>query len=493
MRALQILPVLMFVLLFAGVGTYVLTHSHAATTTIVGDLNGDGTVDIFDLSILLSNWGKTATVTTIPNHIETWAYDDGCNGGKGASSSLVQTWLTYAEVHCGRWTTTSPVKAINDCHSGSQALCQVMEYVDTDITYTGSPPDDLGSSFFNFAQESWFLHEPSPNQATRVTTPSFGGGYKMNQNTAAYQAWWKKSVNDDFPNTDGLFMDDQGAGLPYFGFSSTSSSEITTTAQELAAHLAMSNAITKPGTSTPYPQADNTIPDCGNPFEASGQGLTAIAGPVNGLLAEGCPMSNGTMVAFFPGILDDMAYVNKSTSGYTMLLSYGASGASYQQQERRVQQATVMLAYEPGRVVSWAELEQNGSGNLAIWPEEGIYPTSPVQSMGNPSGTGCFTGSGSYCPIGGHNDIQTSVAGVFRREFNTCYNQGVSFGACAVIVNTTGSAVTAPASSLTHAYGHQVTFNGGDVESGGTINLTGGSFTSGSTTVAAHDAILLAP
>jgi hypothetical protein len=30
-----------------------------------GDLNGDGKVDIFDLSILLSNWGSTGGVADI--------------------------------------------------------------------------------------------------------------------------------------------------------------------------------------------------------------------------------------------------------------------------------------------------------------------------------------------------------------------------------------------------------------------------------------------
>jgi len=505
------------IIVFATLGSHFLFTSRAATLT--GDLNGDGVVNIFDLSIFLSHWqqsgsglpedfnndglvnifdlsmllsnyGKTATA--IPAHTETWAYDDGCSGGKGASSALVRQWVSYAEVHCGNWTSASPTKAISDCHSGSQVLCQVMPYVDTNLIYTGTPPDDLGANFFNTAQEGWFLHEPSPNQGTRVTTTAFGGGYLMNQNAAGFQAWWAKAMNDDFPGADGIFMDDQYPGMPLFGLSSTSSNEVTTTAGVQAMHLAISNVLKKP-TGAVYPQVDNTLPDCGNPFEASGQGLSMLTGPVVGLLAEGCPTSNGSLNNFYPGLLDDMAYVNNSTSGFTVLLSYGAAGASYQQQSRRVQEATILLAYAPGKVVSWAELEQNGAGDLAVWPEEGIYPTAPIQSMGNPSGTHCFDGSGAYCPAGGHNDLQTSETGVFRREFSTCYNQGVSFGACAVIVNTTGSAVTVPQSWLSHTYAHQITLSGGDVQSGGTINLTGASFTAGSSTVASHDAMLLAP
>ena len=60
-------------------------------------------------------------------------------------------------------------------------------------------------------------------------------------------------------------------------------------------------------------------------------------------------------------------------------------------------------------------------------------------------------------------------------------------------VNTTSSAVTVQSSWLTHSYGHQLTFSGGDVQSGGSVNLTGTGFTPGSTTVGAKDAILLTP
>ena len=43
-------------------GTQVNRSSRAAT--VLGDLNNDGIVDILDLSLLLSNWGKTSTSTT---------------------------------------------------------------------------------------------------------------------------------------------------------------------------------------------------------------------------------------------------------------------------------------------------------------------------------------------------------------------------------------------------------------------------------------------
>ena len=184
-----------------------------------------------------------------------------------------------------------------------------------------------------------------------------------------------------------------------------------------------------------------------------------------------------------------MAYIDNSTSGFLVLESYGEAGASYQQQSRVVQEATVLLGYAPGRVVDWANLEL-GSGDLAVWPEEGIYPTNPVQTMSNPGGAGCLAGTDVYCPTGGHNDLQVT-AGVYRREFADCYDQGTYFGTCAAIANTTGSPVTVASSWLTQAYGHSLTLAGGDVQSNGTINLTGAPFTAGSTQVAAYSALIL--
>jgi hypothetical protein len=170
-------------------------------------------------------------------------------------------------------------------------------------------------------------------------------------------------------------------------------------------------------------------------------------------------------------------------------LSYGQAGAPSQDQSRRVQEATILLGYSPGHLVDWADLNQ-GSDNLSVWPEEGIYPTQPVQSMGAPGGSNCLAGTGDVCSTGGHNDLQVAP-GVYRREFAACYDQGTAIGPCASIVNTTASPVTVASSWLTNNYGHQITFNGADVQAGGTINTTHAAFTPGSTTVGAQDGLLL--
>jgi hypothetical protein len=58
-------------------------------------------------------------------------------------------------------------------------------------------------------------------------------------------------------------------------------------------------------------------------------------------------------------------------------------------------------------------------------------------------------------------------------------------------MNTTSDPVTVASSWLTGTYAHQVTFDGGDVQSGGSIDVNGANFTPNTTTIAAQDAVLL--
>ena len=310
-------------------------------------------------------------------------------------------------------------------------------------------------------------------------------------------------------------MDDTGSSLSSLignnGQGATSSYEITSDAQLIAAHDQLAGYLTKADGSQ-FTKIDNGL----DTWPVYNQDFTRLdnAKGVDGLLAEGSPISNNNIgsdpegypvyahAGKYATVLDDMSYIDNKTNSFIVLLSYdqsGSGGSGNQLMSRRVQAATVLLGYSPGHVVSWSYLETDNN-NLAVWPEEGIYPTNPVQSMGAPSGSGCFTGGGgsngygNVCSYGGHNDIQvTPGTDIYRREFKSCYNQGKYFGPCAVIVNDTASAVTIQSSWLTQSYGHEVTVNGGDVQSGGSINLSGASFSPGSTTIAAYDAVFLSP
>jgi hypothetical protein len=416
-------------------------------------------------------------------HTETWAYDDCGNGGVGASAGLVRSWVSFAEANCGL---RGDVKALGDCHSGGQVYCDVIQYLDTNWVYLNGSP--TWPSFSQAAGESWFQHVPGTG--ARIGTGSYGGGYLINQDDPSAQAFFQNYVRSNYPGEDGLMMDDQAASLNSILYYSTcgcsQSAEVPSSAALQAAHASMSAAMTR-GDGSSYLQIDNALPP--NPYLPQGLGMLSQSADVHGLISEGSPMFDGHLTGFYSTLLDQIAYVAQQTSSFVVPLSYGQAGASYQAQSRRVQEATILLGYSPGHLVDWADLEQ-GSHALAVWPEEGIYPTQPVQSMSVPGGAGCLAGTGVVCSTGGHTDLLVAP-GVYRREFGACYDQGTAIGACATIVNTTASPVLVPSASLTGTYGHQVTLTGGDVQSGGTINTTGVPFTPGASTIAPHDATIL--
>jgi hypothetical protein len=431
----------------------------------------------------------TSSVTQAPavqTHTDTWAYDDCGNGGADAGASVVRQWVTYAEANCGPG---GDAKAVSDCHPGATASCDVIQYLDTNWIYpNGSPP---WKAFSGAASSDWFQHMPG-SQTARITSSGYGGGYLINQSSPAVRSFFQSYVRTNYNADNGLMMDDQSSGLStqlyYSPCHCNSSNELGSNAALRAAHERMSAAMTHTS-GEPFVQVDNTLPP--NPYLPQGLDMLNRSSRVQGLISEGAPESNGTLDRFYSTLLDQIAYVANETNSFVVPLSYGQAGASYQQQSRRVQEATILLGHSPGHLVDWADLEQ-GSNHLAVWPEEGIYPTDPLQSMGTPGGSGCLAGSGVVCSTGGHNDLQVAP-GVYRREFGACYDRGVRFGPCATIVNTTASPVTIRSSWLTRSYGHRITFDGGDVQSGGTINPAGSAFTPGGTTVGADDAALLAP
>jgi hypothetical protein len=365
-------------------------------------------------------------------------------------------------------------------------FCDVIQYLDTNWIYgQGSPPY---SQFSQAASESWYQHVPG--SGARVQTGSYGGGYLINQNDAGVQSFFQGYVRGHYDAADGLMMDDQSAGLSTQLYSSTcgcdSTAEVASSAALRSAHESMSAAMTH-SDGQPFLQIDNTLP--ANPYLPQGLDMLNESSGVHGLLKEGSPEYDGRLDPFYSTLLDEIAYVADETNGFVVPLSYGQAGASDQAQSRRVQEATMLLGYSPGHLVDWADLEQ-GSNDLAVWPEEGIYPTQPVQSMSTPGGSGCLAGTGAVCSTGGHNDLQVAP-GVYRREFAACYDQRTAIGPCATVMNTTSDPVTVASSWLTGTYAHQVTFDGGDVQSGGSIDVNGANFTPNTTTIAAQDAVLL--
>jgi hypothetical protein len=336
------------------------------------------------------------------------------------------------------------------------------------------------------AQESWWVHQPGFSDASHRMTfnNEWGTGHLLDQANPAVRSWFQSYAQTNYDSFDGLMMDDTGGsqGEQFYGSGDSSSQELTSDAAVLSEHEQLASAMTH-GNGSQFMQIDNGLSV--NSWLTPEFPLLNNGG-VTGLIAEGDPISNGSITGYYSTLLDDMSYIDHTPSDFLVLLSYDQSGSL---EARRIQAATVLLGYSPGHIVSWSDLDQSNQ-DLQVWPEEGIYPTDPVQTMATPSGSGCLSGNGNVCSTGGHNDVQVAP-GVYRREYHDCYDQGTSFGDCAVIVNDTGNPVTIQSSWLTLDYSHQITMQGGDVQSGGTINTTGASFTPGSTTVPADDATLL--
>lgn len=427
-------------------------------------------------------YGASAPVA---GHVKTWAYDDGCNGGVGAGPGLVRTWLSFAESNCG----PNATKASSDCRAGQHVYCEVMQYLDTDWAF-GEDHVPMSSAD---SSSTWWLHTPSSQTFATIFTSGLGGGYLMNQSSPAVRSFFRSYVRADYNSDDGLLMDWQSPSLAqelyYSTCGCTSTREIPSNAMLQAAHQKMAAALTH-RSGAPFIQVDNSLPV--NPYLPQGLNMLNPAIGVDAWVSEGEPMEDGALDAYYSTLLDQMAYIGDRARGFVVLLSRGSAGAAYQRRSRRVQEATILLGYRPGRVVDWADLE-NGSDDLAVWPEEGIYPTAPVQSMAAPGGRGCLAGTGVVCSRGGHNSVQVAP-GVYRRVFRTCYSRRAPFGACAVIVNTTATPAVVRAGWLRDvSLRHQITLVGGDVQSGGRVDLKGAPFRAGSTTVDPDDALLLGP
>ncbi len=419
----------------------------------------------------------------VPTHIATWAFDDGCSGGAGAPAGLVRRWVSYAENNCG----VGARKALTDCHSGARVFCRVMQYMDTDWVFRGDRVLNIDSPFAS----SWWLTSPGSGSRARIYTSTLGGGYLANQNLPQVQDFFRRFVRRHYNADDGLLMDWQSPSLSQQLYYSTcacrTTRQIRTDRALRAGHAAMSRALTHRDGSV-YVQADNTLP--GNPYLP--QGLNALNHRigVDAWTVEGEPMSDGLLTGSYSTLLDQMGYIVTRTRGFVAPMSRAPVNAPYLAQTRRVQEATVLLAFRPGHVVDWADLEQ-GSDRLSVWPEEGIYPTRPRESMRQPRGRGCLAGTGVVCARGGHRSLEVA-RGIYRREFRFCYRNGIAIGACAVIMNTTRNHVTVHRGWLRGHYRHAMTFVGGDVGARGSVNPVGARFTAGVTQLAPHDALLLA-
>jgi hypothetical protein len=403
------------------------------------------------------------------------ARDEYFGEGSGASASSVVRLVSYAR---------GDGKAVADCHSILNG-CKAVFYFDYNHPYASSAgcnyqPD---VQYLAAASESWFVHWPGyTDSAHRVYGKGPPGSmactiYDMNPNSSGVQGWWLNYLQTNADNYDIYYLDDDaadvvdatyfpsGGGCPPWPSYCYSTQEIPNNAAEAQARANFVNAMSHSNGDPMYFFSNGGIlPDLPYTDRMLGESC------------EGCIANDSSAVVPSNYIheLNELATMD-GTSAASILISKGhwPSGSATQILQRMVTIGVAWLGYKEGHTIVMANLEDQTS-NLAVWPEELIYPSGPVESMnGDASG------------------IQVA-SGVWRREFTTCYQSGVYFGRCAAIVNSTGSAVTVASSWLTQRYGHLITMSGGDVLNGGIANVLGGSFTPGTTQIPAGSALLLA-
>ena len=427
---------------------------------------------------------RTATPTPVPSglyHIATWAADSAFGQGGSVSAATVNQLVSYA---------IGDGKAANDCH-GSFNGCKSVFYLDPNHVWNDSPSSCVShpdADVVAAASESWFVHDTGFSDAAhRVHGKDSSGCYiwELNPNSAGLQAWWRNYLRSNADNYDSYLIDNDIMDVTDAGFFSsaggggcdpwptlcTSTQEIADNTAEVAAHANFVNAMSHSDGSPMhffFQQASFNIPLDVSAFVATNRFV--------GLSCEGCVSTTASPLRpnLYASVLKEMAAVN-ATSGAYVLISKGDSpaGSVTQISQRLVTMGIAWLGYSEGHTIVRANLESR-TNNLAVWPEELIYPAAPLQSM-----------------ISSPNDLQVA-AGVWRREFAFCYQAGRFFGRCAAIVNSSGSTVTVSSAWLSRTYGHIITLSGGDELSGGVADVSGAAFAPNATRVGAGGVLLLA-
>ena len=428
-------------------------------------------------------------IANVPAHIPTWAFDESGLEGASATSAQVKAYVTYAESGLNN------PKAQQDC-SGAPKSCYSVYYYDPNLVYAGTTcqfqPD---GQFMSAANESWFVHENGYTDAAHrlrgMYVQNCNGRqmdipvYLVNEFSSGATAWFTSYLQHNADAFDYYFMDDthtttinQGYG-PDGGFCQdllpnrwcTSTQEYPTDASVVAAHESFVSQL-KHVSGAPMLQFFNGF-DFSGPNPVGVNLLSSGVGNYSGGVCENCVVNAGTLKpTMYAPVLNAMALIDRIPGASFVELSTGTSpsGSNAQIQQRLVTTAMAWLGYSDGHTIVWPNLEDNTT-NLAAWPEDMIYPAQPVESM--------TTGAA---------DIAVA-SGVYRREFVQCFDNKNPIGQCAAIVNGSSVAVTVSSAWLHQSYGHVIALSGGDIVSGGTLQMA--TFAPSSTTIQPGQALLL--
>jgi hypothetical protein len=404
----------------------------------------------------------------IPNHIPTFAYDERSAQGENASSVDVRRLLTYGVGGLGN------DKAVRDCQGSNQ--CFSVFYFDPHLVYDSQQcPYSGDRQFLAAASEDWFIHQSGYNDLVHrlhgtytqtckgqaITIPV----YAVNVSNPAVQRYYASYLQQNGDTWDYYEMDDTATTVtdalygPGGGFCKGmgTANGWCTTSQEIADDNAVEQSqkdfvdALNHRDGRPMRFVYNNIK-----FGPNARLSLLLTSPrIVGAICENCIVNNGAFrPEMYARVLDAMATVDSVKGKQFVELNTGNSpdGSDDQIAQRLVTTAVAWLGFADGQTVVWPNLEFK-SHNLAVWPEDQIYPTQPVQTMAK------------------SNSELSVMPSVWRREFRACYMNGKAIGPCAAVLNGSKSPVVPAGSWFRSSLGHSVALHGGDALSGGSVDF----------------------
>jgi hypothetical protein len=454
--------------------------------------------------LLLTPCPAVAANTHIPYHVETWAgyRYAGINEGIRSSGSTMRKWVTYLD---GAWPYTRAVCDV-DGHP-----CRTVDYINTSNEYFGTCGWSAAvvagvlTQQHTLAESAWVHVGPPLTYVNRIFNNLYSHCVAATENTglfinkksisghgnalAFFNAFMLKEYGKHWPD---YLMNDDVSVVNDFWPTGLSAYEFSSWVDLQNAQAAfLGGEVTNTG------KAQNLFFNgcSSNPATVTGVSLIKMRPNIVGCISENNVTSDNLRRGRVPYALDNCARVTLNRNGGIYVNGPDGDGGML---ARRQATAFNMLCYAPGREVFWEE-EEWGGKYVNVFPEEGIYPARPLQSMRTPSdcpdetiprsGPGRGASTSDACTRNGHNDLLVGDPNVERREFAACYNRGAAIGHCAVIWNLNDQSVGVNTSWLLQRYAHIMRMNGGTIDEGGSITLT--PFKVTQFTVPPYDAVFL--
>lgn len=410
---------------------------------------------------------RSNAAPSVPSHIPVWAFDEYHHEGADASPAEVRQYLSFAEGGIGN------EKAVRDCN-GSGACVSVM-YFDPNFIYDSTVcPYSMYTGFLSQAQENWFVHLPGYSDAAHRLSGSYvqhckGSAidvpvYAANFANPDVRRYWVRYLQDYGDDWGAYQMDDTSDSMltQFYGpgggmCKALGGNGYCTHTQEIASDADVVRLRRRFAAEFKHVNgAPMTFYYNGISFTKNSPLVPPLLGNGSrfaGAICEGCVVSaNRFRPNLYDKVLTAMAQIDRIPGASFVELNTGnaPAGSDAQIAQRLVTTAIAWLGFADGHTIVWPNLE-DATNNLASWPEDGIYPTAPLETMSN-----------------GANDLAVAPR-VYRREFRACYVAGSPAGPCAAVVNASAAPVTLSANWFKAVYSRAIVPAGGDVLDGGSL------------------------